>query len=413
MYYGWIIVAAVFLGQFFATGFYSYGFGLLVIPMQEEFAASRTEIMYGITGAMIAGLVWAPIAGMLVDKWSVRGLMSIGAAVFGVGLVLLSRSESIVEFSILFSIFISVAMMLLGPITGSAVVSRWFTSSRGKALGIAAIGTSVGGLVVPALMEYWLANGGWRHTLSSLGYTVLILLAPLLIFSLRNYPHEKGLQGEPSDEQEAAATAAEEGAQVLPGNMREWSTAEIIRSRPFWLIGLCLGLLFMSQTAVLANLPAYAIGLDVSKSNATRLVMVIAFMGMIGKLIFGYAADRVSLKLGLSVAIAFALGGLLIFITEPSFPGMLVGAVVLGLAAGGMLPVWGAMIAAIFGMLSYGRVMGVMMPLISILIIPGPLLAGYLHDQSGSYVSAFSVFSGILVLSMLTLVPLKIESSNS
>ena len=129
MYYGWLIVAGAFIAQFFVTGFFTYGFPLIVMPVQLEFDVSRTEVMYGITWATALGLVVAPLIGILADKWSIKNLMAIGAVSLGLGLILLSKSESILQFSLLFALFICLSNNLLGPLTGSTVVSRWFSAS--------------------------------------------------------------------------------------------------------------------------------------------------------------------------------------------------------------------------------------------------------------------------------------------
>ncbi|MGI9293823.1 MAG: hypothetical protein ACR2PS_07550 [Pseudomonadales bacterium] len=70
MFYGWVIVAGAFLSHFFMIGFLTYSFGLLVVPIQTEFGASRAELMYGMTGSTICGLFFAPVLGALVDMGS-------------------------------------------------------------------------------------------------------------------------------------------------------------------------------------------------------------------------------------------------------------------------------------------------------------------------------------------------------
>jgi len=101
------------------------------------------------------------------------------------------------------------------------------------------------------------------------------------------------------------------------------------------------------------------------------------------------------------------LTGFLILAAEPAFSLMLVAAGVIGLSAGGMLPIWGAMMARIFGLLSYGRAMGLMGPLITLCVMPGYTLVGRLYDISGSYVPALLCFSVGLVVSALLILPLQ------
>lgn len=399
MFYGWVIVAGAFISQLFMTGFLTYSFGLLVVPIQTEFGASRAELMYGMTGSTICGLFFAPVLGALVDRWSVRALMSIGAIVFASGLMLLSISQNVYQFAVIFAVSMSVGSLLLGPLTCSTVVSRWFTTSRGKALGIAAIGTSIGGMVVPSAFEYWISSTGWRDSLQNAALCTLAIVLPFMLLFMRGHPQDQGLLPEGSNEN-LNASAQMEG--------KDWGTKDILRSSSFWLIGFSIGLLFMAYAAVLSNLPAYATGLGVSETQASRMIMLVAIFGLIGKLIFGFAADKVSLRLGLWTALGLAGAAIAILAIEPAYAWMLLAAVMMGLAAGGMLPVWGAMLAAVFGTLSYGRVMGLMSPLISILVMPGFLIAATVFDRSGSYAASLVFFVGLLVISSCLLVPLKI-----
>ena len=82
----------------------------------------------------------------------------------------------------------------------------------------------------------------------------------------------------------------------------------------------------------------------------------------------------------------------------------------MGLAAGGMLPVWGAMVAAVFGIASYGRATGLMMAIIPILTTPGPLVGGMSMDQTGSYQMAFRGFIVAIFIAASLLVLLRIDA---
>jgi sugar phosphate permease len=293
VFYGWVIVAGVFLAQFFMVGFFTYGFPLLVEPVQQTFGASVTEVQLGISFGALVGAVAAPILGPLADRWSARGMIIIGALMLIASLLLMSVSPNIHLFVGVMAVMISGANLLLGPITGSTLVSRWFDAARGRALGIAATGTSIGGAVMPLLLGNWIAAVGWRGGLQWLAACVTCLVLPILVFGVRDRPSDKGLfpdgaASEPVRSAEAAAAAAQ-----------TWTTGEVLRSRSYWLIGGSLGLLFLSYVGVLANLHKYATSLGIGLNNASALISVIAASGFAGKLLFGYAADRISLRVGL------------------------------------------------------------------------------------------------------------------
>lgn len=402
MFYGWWIVVGVFISQMLATGFYMYTFPLLVIPLETEFAASRTQVMAGMSAVGAISIVLPLLIGPLVDKWSIRGLMIIGAAVMGGGLLLLAYVPSIFAFTVIFAAVISLANTLLGPMTGSTIVARWFDGRRGYALGIAAIGTSVGGFVMPILMGYGIDHYGWRDSLRVLALFILVVLLPYLMIMLRNFPADKNTtpDGKP--------LALDETGQPMDATVGLMGWKQVLAMPSFWLLSFSLGLLFASYSATMANLNAYAKGLEIASQPAARLISVIAIFGLIGKLIFGRMADKINLKMLLGMSIVFTALGLSVLATEPSYSMMLFATTLMGLSAGGMLPVWGAIIPRLFGMANYGRVMGFMMPIIAGLSIPSFIMIGQVYDKTGSYQNALLLFVGILVLAVALLSLIKL-----
>lgn len=403
MFYGWWIVGSVFIVQLFMVGFYTYGYPLIIVPVKEEFGASDKQVNLIMTVGTVVGLVAPPLIGPLVDRWSARGLMILGTLSLIVALLTLSLTQGIHQFILAFALLIGGANVLLGPMTVSTVVSRWFTTSRGRALGIASTGTSIGGIALPRLIDAALEAWGWRSTMQALAATVALVVLPCVIFVLRDHPADKGL------EPEGLAATGEGGAPPLD---KAWETGEILGSRSFWLIGCCLGLLFMSYTAVLSNLGLFVTGLGIDVSSVTTLVTLIALCGLIGKIVFGYAADRIGLRMGLWIALALAGSGIGLLSFEPGYSWMIVASVLMGLAAGGMLPVWGAMVAVVFGTVSYGRVMGLLMPVVGLLVMPGFMIAGASSDATGSFSLAWRIFVGLIALSAVLLLGLRLPQES-
>ena len=161
----------------------------------------------------------------------------------------------------------------------------------------------------------------------------------------------------------------------------------------------------------MANLGPYFEDLGIDGGMQARLLVSLAVAGAIGKYLFGVLADRIALKLGLWAAIALTATALLIFSVEPRLPVVFCGGIVMGLATGGIMPVWGAMVGAIFGVASFGRAMGLMTPVIALFVTPGFALAGAIRDATGSYVLAFQLFIAVLIAAALLLVALRIPAT--
>lgn len=356
--------------------------------------------MYSLTLGTFAGLFTLPVVGSLLDKVSVRKLFVAGIVLFALGLWLLSQSTTIMQYIIIFGITMALVNALAGAMISSAVVSRWFIENRGKALGVSATGTSVGGVLIPGLIAYWLPTYGWRGTLVNLSLLLVVVVLPIVLWTIRSWPSEVGIKvGQATDDASSdndASAATQLGLGSIVGNPN------------FWWLGISLGLLFCTYTAILSNMTPYAKRLGLAEDAASGLIMIIAVSGLFGKLIFGVAADKMSHKLALWAAQLLLCAGFALLALEPSYPVVVLACLFLGLAAGGMLPVWGALVAEIFGLQSYGRAFGLMSPLITIFVMLGFPVAGRLFDATGSFSLGLWVSCGLIVLAAALLVPLRL-----
>jgi len=403
MFQGWWIVGTHFTAQLFVTGFFVYSLPLLFPVVISEFATDATTVNLLPSTVSLLGLVVAPVAGPLVDNWSAKGLMIIGTICMILGLLGLSLSQTIVQFVAVGAVFFSIAQALMGPLAGSAVISRWFTTTRGRALGIAAIGTSIGGMLIPKGLGLAISTIGWREGLQGLALLAAILVLPLVIFRFWNQPSDRGLQPE----------ASSGSAGPMPSAGEIATNREVLTRPAFWFFTLSLSFFLASYTAVLVNLGQFCSDLGLPAEAAPNLIFVLALCGIFGKLGFGYLADRISLKIGLIAAIGMTGFSLLLFSLEPSYPLMLLGAGVMGVASGGILPIWNAIVPAIFGVQNFGRTMGWMMPVIGVILTPSYLIVGGIRDSTGSYVLAFQVFLGVLVVAILLVLPLRVGGTDA
>jgi MFS family permease len=396
MSYGWRVVGGGFLSQAFVIGFFTYAVSLFTQPVQESFDVGVEIVMYSLTCGTFLGLFAMPLVGILLDKLSVRKLFAAGIALFAAGLWLLAQSTTIIQYILIFGVTMAVANAMAGSMVSSAVVSRWFTEHRGRALGVAATGTSVGGVLIPGLITHWLPDYGWRGTLENLALVLVVVVLPLVVWAIRSWPSDVGMQA-----------AQEGGLGGASGAATQLGLKDILGNANFWWLAAALGLLFSTYTSVLSNLTPYASQLGHREEAASGLIMVVAISGLLGKLVFGMAADKLGQKLALWSAQLLVASGFFILATEPAYEFILLACVSIGLAAGGMLPVWGALIADIFGLQSYGRAFGLMAPVITLFVMLGFPLTGRLYDATGSFSLSLWLFCGMMVIAALLIVPLR------
>ncbi len=402
MFFGWRVVAGAFVGMLLANGFFTYAFTILVNPIRAEFDASLEQVMYSLTLGTLGGLIFSPLIGVMIDRYSVRHLMALGGVITAVGLYGVSLANSILTFNLGFGLTMALSLGTMSSMTGSAAVSRWFTVNRGKALGIASMGTSVGGVVVPALLTWWVETSGWRGALLNLAVLTLVVITPLIWVLIRNRPQDLGMHPDDTPLPETSSGTGSTPATAALG------MSQIIRMRAFWLIGLSMGMVFAAFAPMLANLSPYAARLGVGEAAISTMIAVLSLAGLVGKLVFGTAADRVNLKFGLWSAHALLIAAFGLLLLEPPYWVLLLASVCFGLTTGGLLPVWNAMVAKVFGIDSFGRAMGAMSPLITLSIMPAYAVVGRLYDSTGSYSTGLVLFGGIVVIAAALLVPLQL-----
>ncbi len=82
---GYKIIIGGFTAQFFTVGFFTYSVSLFFPFIISDLDSDITEIMLGPTFATIIGLVAMPIAGLLLDRYSIRLIMVLGSIFFATG----------------------------------------------------------------------------------------------------------------------------------------------------------------------------------------------------------------------------------------------------------------------------------------------------------------------------------------
>ena len=186
-FYGWRIVGAAFFAQILQTAVFNVGAATLFLPIAREFDATRTVVSGVFAVSRLEGGVTGPLEGYLIHWVGARRYMIIGWVIFGIGIFSIGLSQNIVHFYITFLVA-TLGQSMAGFLPIVTVLINWFSKSRGRAIAIFQIGSSVGALFVP-LIAWSVLNIGWRPTTMFLGVLVIVLGVPLAAM-MRNRPED-------------------------------------------------------------------------------------------------------------------------------------------------------------------------------------------------------------------------------
>ncbi|UJF20849.1 MFS transporter [Shewanella sp. OMA3-2] len=141
----WIIVFIAMLSLMLSNGMVFTGITAFDSAILAEFPDwSRGDLKLRELITLVGVGILAPLFGILIDKVGVRALMIVGCLILMPTYYAYGYVENITHIYIL-HIFLSIVMVSCGLNVGVILVSNWFVKHRGTAIGIAILGTSLGG----------------------------------------------------------------------------------------------------------------------------------------------------------------------------------------------------------------------------------------------------------------------------
>ena len=148
---GWRIVGVAFLAQLLSIGLTFAAFGVFVVPLSEEFGASRAELGVGLAVVFLVMGAMGPPIGHWLDRGLVRTLMVTGSILAGLGLMALSRATTLWQLGLIFCGMVGVGSALFGTTPSMSLVTNWFVRpSR--------FGLPTSASTVPLLAIFFLLN---------------------------------------------------------------------------------------------------------------------------------------------------------------------------------------------------------------------------------------------------------------
>lgn len=407
MYPGWRVLAGAFACSALAVGFTIYIFGMFIVPITEEFGVSRANANSGMIALQVGMAIVAPIVGRLMDRFSARKIMAVGGVFFGGSLMIASQANSLLFMLGLIVGPLTFGMVACGTLGSSTVVVPWFGKKRGRALGILALSTSAGGIISQPLTAILIENFGWRMALFQIGIITTVGFLLMAVFVILDRPKggEKGVDEELEGYGSSRKVERTDNVQVEGEKL--WTYREIFRNRNFWFLALGIGLLQASDQAMLISQVPYFLDIGYDLSTAAILVSVKTISAIGGKLLVGYLADKVDLRWLFFYVAGSNILLLTVYIMQPSFWFLISAVALLGVAVGGVFPLWTTLMAWLFGARSFGTIMGAMTIITNPFAIVALRYVGEVHDRTGSYVPAFGVFIGMVVLSVILILLLK------
>ncbi len=392
------MVLVAFCIDFVAVGFFFYSYGVFFKAIAEDFGGSRLGVAIGLTVTNAVGAIAAPYVGRALDKYPLRNVMGLGALFMAFGFLGLSFVQNELQFYLVLGLFIGFGASSMGNLATSKLVTNWFDKRRGMALGIAAAGVSLSGVIMPYISAELIENFGWRQGFLIYSAFTFLVVVPLIFRLVISRPEDVGLRPDGAMPMKLDDDSLLPPAQKAPPKMR---LLELFIEHNFRMIVLTFSLLFCSMSATLTHMIPRLTDFGYTLVEASLVMSLCAGFGVVGKLSFGWLSDRLSVRKVMGIVIFMQFSGQYLMFTSLDYMTFAIGASMFGFGVGGVVPMHGAVVGKTFGRDRFGAVLGLMRPAMFPIQILGVPFAGWIFDVTGSYDVAFQVFLGLYLLAAL------------
>ncbi|MCU0975657.1 MAG: MFS transporter [Steroidobacteraceae bacterium] len=393
-FYGWWgIVLPAFVVIWITNALTLAGIAVFDRAILDELELSRGALKFGDTLQLLASAALAPVGGWIADRFGVRPAMIAGALLLAGGLYAYSMIDSLTHLYLL-RVVLGASLAGAGLVVCVTIVSRWFVSRRGLALGLMLSGTSLGNALIPQLNTWLIGQHGWREALQIVCLIPLLLL-PIVLFVIKEWPERVGLA--PLGAAAAAAPGAG-GQRGVP--MAGYDFAPALRTANFWLIATAAFCTFYSILGLSGNLFLHMQDLGYDAAGASRAFFPLFIMGLVGKLAAGAISELLPRKLVFALCLGFMLAGALMLATlKPSlvWPALWL----FGFGWGGNYTMLQALVADVFGARSLGKILGAITVIDATGGAIGPWITGMTYDATNDYGLGFGIMTALIAVAFV------------
>jgi MFS family permease len=385
-------LAALCLTELLSWATLYYIFSIFVAPMQAELGWTQPELMGALSfGLFCMGLSALP-AGMCIDRFGGRGVMSLGSLLGVLGLVAWSQVQSLLYFYLLWGVIgVALSMVLYEP--AFAVVTRAFGTDFRRAITYLTLAGGFASTLSFPLCYWLIAQVGWREALLWLALINAAVCLPLHWFVLRTAPNA-GLA-------HARTDAAETGIADPRPIARPAALKAALKSALFWALAIAFTLYTMVVTALWMHMMPLLADKGFTPGEAVAVIAWIGPMQVAGRFAqFLFGSHLSAARLGKAVFFGLPLAVVTLAFAPKTFAAMFFFAFLFGSGNGVVTIVRGAVVPEFIGHQAVGAVNGAMAMPAAFARAAAPFLASLLLSALGNYGNVLAVLMAIALLAL-------------
>lgn len=361
---------------------------LFVPYVIKQFGFSLAGFSLIFTCGAIASAIFSPVLGNVFEKVNIKLLFLVGATLSAVGFMGFGFSHNLAQFYVLAAMQ-KVGCLLFSGIGVPYLINSWFPKEgRGKALGIAFSGGSIGNVFLQQITSQMLASRGATYSYIFFGVLALVCSLPIVMIFVR-LPKAGEVEVVEENEAEEVQTSGFEGLGAKATKQNKY----------FWLFSIGYAIIAVSISALSTQYATYFTGeLGLSATLVGTLGSVFAAFCLIGNVSGGALFDKIGTLKTMTISMLLQGVAIVALIFCAKVPALaFLFSIAYGLNVYSYMSAPAFMATDVFGKKESSKIFGTISLLFALGYAFGSTLVGMIVDKVG-FGAAWIVMLGCVVV---------------
>jgi MFS family permease len=384
LYYGWANVAVAALAMVGTLPGRTQGLGLVTEPLLADLHIDRV-VYAGINlWATLIGSLFCLPCGRLVDRFGSRLVLSVVLAALAATVLGMSGASRLMVLGAAITLSRGFGQSALSVVS-LTLVGKWFGRSLNYAMGIYSLLVGIGFIAAFPSVGSAVVAFGWRAAWSAVGWTLLIVLAPIAWLTVRDGPKERGSQFDADDPSGSPAAV-------------DLTLSEALRSSAFWLFALSSSMFGLVYSGISLFNQSILEQRGFGASVYHRVLVISTLLGLVANFAGGWLASRWPIQRLMGLGMAVLSGALLLLPLVRTNTHVVLYGAAMGISGGIVTVVFFSVWGQVYGRRHLGKIQGCAQMLTVFASAIGPLLLAETLERTGSYDSIFYGLAGVVVV---------------
>ncbi|MBW9336375.1 MFS transporter [Herbaspirillum sp. RU 5E] len=286
-HYAWVVVGVIFLVLLCSAGIRATP-SVMILPLEQEFGWNRSTISVVISvNIALYGLI-GPFSAAAMQRFGIRRVVLGALVLLATGTALSTLMHMPWHMLLSWGLLVGAGTGVAANTLGATIVSRWFETRRGLAMGLLTASAATGQMVFLPLMAAMVGSYGWR-SVAFLVSAVALLAIPLVWLLLPEGPASIGqkMVGQTSE------TADDGRSKRNPLAIAFDALRTSVRMPDFWLLFMSFFVCGLSTNGYIGTqFIAMCNDYGINEVSSASILAAMGMLDLVGTTLSGWLSDR-------------------------------------------------------------------------------------------------------------------------